>query len=250
MTVIEFETLDSTNQYAREHFKDLDDATLISARTQSAGRGRLGRVWQSPRDVNIYATMVMKHLESGFHAGCIAGLAGIATLREFAPQINFFLKWPNDIYVRDRKIAGILCESAGFTNGKIDGVAAGIGLNINFDPKDLRLLDNPATSLCELTGEQFILKNVVNRLAFWFQEYYIACTRDSGPIFELWKQENRLLGQKLTVIDPKGEVIQGIFCDISDDGAMLLEVNNATISFHCGDVKIDRKLIDWDNIHL
>ncbi len=250
MTVIEFETLDSTNQYARDNFKDLADATMICARTQTAGRGRLGRVWQSPRDVNIYASMVMKDLESGFHAGCIAGLAGIAALREFSPQINFFLKWPNDIYVRDRKIAGILCESAGFTNGKIDGVVAGIGLNINFAPNDLRLLDNPATSLYELTGEKFNLKKVINRLAFWFQEYYIACTKDSGSIFELWKQDNRLLGQKLTVITPKGEVITGIFGNISDDGAMLLEVNNATIAFHCGDVKIDRELIDWDNIHL
>ena len=250
MTVIEFETLDSTNQYAREHFKDLDDATVICARTQTAGRGRLGRVWQSPHDVNIYATMVMKHLESGFHAGCIAGLAGIATLREFAPEINFFLKWPNDIYVRDRKIAGILCESAGFTNGKISGVAAGIGININFAPEDMRRLDNPATSLYELTDRQFNLKKVINRLAFWFEKYYIACTQDSGYIFELWKQDNRLLGQSITVIDPKGQVITGCFRDISDDGAMLLEVNNATIAFHCGDVKIDRGKIDWDKINL
>ena len=110
--------VDSTNTYAREHFDDLPDGTLVVARRQTAGRGRRGRSWLSPPGINFTGSILLKRLEDGFHAGCLLGVAALSLLRELAPELPAYLKWPNDIYVENRKLAGLLSESARIENGR------------------------------------------------------------------------------------------------------------------------------------
>lgn len=105
--ILHFAEIDSTNTYARDHFNDLPDALLVTASFQTAGRGRLGRKWISPPDTNVMATFVMKHVGDAFLATCVASLAVLETLRNAAPGLDFFVKWPNDVYAEDAKIAGI-----------------------------------------------------------------------------------------------------------------------------------------------
>jgi len=233
MTVIEFETLDSTNQYAREHFKDLDDATVICARTQTAGRGRLGRVWQSPHDVNIYATMVMKHLESGFHAGCIAGLAGIATLREFAPEINFFLKWPNDIYWRDRKTGGILLETSLLGN-KWQWTIAGIGININ--QTHFPDLSKKAVSLKQITGKTHDPALLAKELCGCIDQRYRALKKEGfAPLLEAYRERLHKKGEWVR-LKKNNTIGKYLIQSVSEQGDLVVEAGMEYVFAH-GSVK-------------
>jgi BirA family biotin operon repressor/biotin-[acetyl-CoA-carboxylase] ligase len=233
--------IDSTNTYAVKHFDSLTDGTLVAAGAQTAGKGRLGRVWLSPEGVNIYATLVVKTPGMPFLAGAVVGLAGIRLVRQLIPEAGAFFKWPNDIYCGHRKLAGILCDGAGFLNGKLKGVAAGIGININLDREALAQLDQPAVSLAALAGKTFQLPEVLDIFAELTSEVYRLYREDQAELFRLWKKENRLIGHELSFAAPDGSVFRGIFEDVTDTGEMLLLLPDGTRKeLHCGDVRIQR----------
>ena len=127
--IILLDKVDSTNTYARNNFDTLADGSVVFAREQTAGRGRLGRKWVSKRDESITGSAVLKKVSQPFHAGIVTGLAGLELVRECVPQAFSFFKWPNDIYIDDCKIAGILSEGV-LKNGRLDGVVSGIGINV------------------------------------------------------------------------------------------------------------------------
>lgn len=238
--------IDSTNLYAVKHFDDLPDGTLVAAGAQSAGRGRLGRVWVSPEGVNIYATLVAKTPGKPFLTGAVVGLAGIHLVRELLPEVSVFLKWPNDIYIGHRKLAGILCEGAGFEKGVLRGVAAGIGININLPQEALAQLDQPAISLAVVAGKTLPLREVLNRFAEWTEYFYALYREDPVELFGLWKKENRLIGHALSFQTPDGKIFRGTFEDIEDSGEMCMLLPDGTRQiFHCGDVRIQRESLPY-----
>lgn len=248
MGLLILDEVDSTNTYAREHFDELEDGTLIAARSQTAGRGRRGRTWVSPPGTNFTGTVLLKRLNDGFHAGCLLGVATLELLHELAPELPAYLKWPNDIYVEDRKLAGILCESARIENGRITAVAAGIGININLPPETLRAIDQPATSLLAEIKHEFNLDFFSKKLAEILNRYYIIYLNNAGVVIQKWIAANLLAGETLTVVDPRGEEHSGIFRRILEDGSMLFEEDGRSVAFTCGDVKIDRNSVDWDRL--
>ncbi len=233
--------VDSTNIYAVKHFDSLADGTLVAAGAQSAGRGRLGRLWFSPEGVNIYATLVAKTPGKPFLTGAVVGLAGIQLVRELVPGAEVFLKWPNDIYIHHRKLAGILCEGAGFQNGCLRGVAAGIGININLSAEDLDKLDQPAISLAAAAGRTFELREVLDRFAELTEQFYTLYRERAEELFRLWKQENRLIGHSLVFQAPDGSTFRGTFDDITESGEMLMLLPDGSRKiFNCGDVRVQR----------
>ena len=233
--------IDSTNIYAVKHFDSLADGSLVAAGAQTAGKGRMGRVWLSPEGVNVYATLVVKTPGKPFLAGVVVGLAGIRLVRHLVPEAEFFFKWPNDIYCEHRKLAGILCDGAGFVNGQLKGVVAGIGININLNRNALAMLDQPAISLAELAGKTFDLPDVLDTFAELTANVYRLYQEDQTELFRLWKKENRLIGHNLSFAAPDGTVFRGLFEDIMDTGEMLLLLPDGTRKvFHCGDVRIQR----------
>lgn len=239
--------VDSTNTYARDHFDELPDGTMVAARCQTAGRGRRGRVWLSPPGRNIYATFLFKHLADGFHSGCLVGVGALACLREAAPAMNAFLKWPNDLYVRDRKLAGLLCESARIERGRISGAVAGIGINVNLTEEELRRIDQPATSVRVEEKQEFNIENLTKRLAEIVFRYYITYLNSADSLLAEWRSANRLIGRKLSVTDSCGRTHEGIFRAISADGSMIFEEDGQERCFTCGDVRINRDSVDWNH---
>lgn len=140
---IHFETIDSTNTWAKVHVNDFEkkSLTVISADTQTAGRGRFSRVWVSPKG-GIYVTYVffVDTLDQNLgNFPQILALAAFKVLINYIPKVN--LKWPNDIVVKGKKIGGILCEIVENT------IILGIGINIDMSEQDLKKIDKPATSL-------------------------------------------------------------------------------------------------------
>ena len=238
MRILHLQTVDSTNTYALRHFSEVADAVLVSAHEQTAGRGRQGRKWIAPPGRNLTASLAMSRISVGFHAGAVAGLAVLDLVREAVPGCVSYLKWPNDVYVGDAKLAGILCEGM-LAHGKLAGVVAGIGLNVNFSAAEAALIDRRATSLKILAeGRDFSVAVLAERLAFFLERWYINydCSRD--PVLAAWRKENRLIGRVIEVVDPAGNVLSGRFSAIDGDGSMVLATPGGERVFRCGDVRI------------
>lgn len=239
---LHLDSVDSTNTYAKTHFADLADGTLVTADFQTAGRGRLGRKWVAPRGVNLCGSFVMKKTSDAFRATAAVSLAVLDLLREAAPAQDFFIKWPNDVYAGDAKIAGILCEGV-FEGGRIAGVVAGMGINVNLADAELAEIDRAATSLLFLEKRSFDLKKMRFRLAKLLKECYILYSRFPARLFERWKSENRLLGRPIEFDTPEGTRIEGFLTDIQDDGAIRVSVGTENCIFRCGDLRITRKTL-------
>ena len=238
MRVLVLDTVDSTNTYAMRHFDEVADHVLVSAREQTAGRGRLGRKWVAPPGDSLTVSLAMSRVASGFHAGAVAALSVLDLVREAVPSADPYLKWPNDVYCADAKLAGILCEGR-LAGGKLDGVVVGIGVNVNLSPADAARIDQRATGLKILAPESdFSPDHLARRLAFFLERWYIKYDCNCEGVLASWRGENRLIGREITVVEPSGEALFGRFSAIDADGSMVLETASGRRIFRCGDVKI------------
>lgn len=248
MEIRVLDEVDSTNTYVKNHFGELADGDFVRARHQTAGRGRRGRAWTTPPDAAITGTFALKSLRSPFHGGCLAGLAGLELVRKYAPDAVSFLKWPNDIYIEHRKIAGILCEGV-LASGTLLGVASGIGLKVNQSSAAMNRIDQPAASLSAIAGREFCVEKLAEELAKNLNRYYIIYRTYPEEVLRLWRKENLLIGESLELLAPDGSRRRGVFTAIDADGAMLMTSEAGEMwCFHCGDVKIDAAMIDFRNL--
>ena len=237
-------TVDSTNLYASDHFDELTDGALVWAEEQTAGRGRLGRKWISPKGENLYVSWVIKQLrEPLFLAAAAASLAVLETLRETAPGGHgFYLKWPNDIYCGLDKIGGILSE--GVAGKTIRGIIVGMGINVNSPAETLKQTGIRAVSLHTLAGHVFSLKKMILLLAKHIRSCYIMYLNDPDGLFARWKAENLLIGRELDFVLPDGRVIRSPFLDIAEDGGAVILDDGEKRIFSCGDVRIAKDSLD------
>lgn len=169
-TLIEFDTLPSTNEWAKAHLDTFsrEGLTLISAASQTAGRGRFGRTWFSPPHLNLYATFcffIEPEKEDSLALTHVLALC-VAKLLENEGLLPT-LKWPNDILIKGKKIAGILCET--LKHGDKLAIVIGLGLNINMGEKWLGGVDQPATSLLLETQKEWDIGQIKEQLttSFW-----------------------------------------------------------------------------------
>ena len=242
------DSVDSTNTYARSHFDELSDGCVVAAVEQFAGRGRLGRRWESGRGLSVTASAVLKKVAQPFHAGAVVGLAGLELVRECVPREFAFLKWPNDIYIDDCKVSGILSEGV-IASGQLRGVVSGIGINVNNDLRHLRDSGVRAVSLREVSGAPFFVEKLRRELANKIRKYYIMYQFDLARLLAKWREENRLIGETLVLDLPSGASRRGEFCAITESGEMLLrDADGRMFRFDCGDVKIDAALIDFERL--
>ena len=153
--LLHFETLDSTNEEAKRlAAQSVMQPHWILADTQSAGRGRRGRAWQSPKG-NLMTTIYLPGRIETVKAGQLSFVAGLALADTVASLIGpdgaVSIKWPNDVLVGGAKISGILLESGGASDAHLDWVCVGMGLNLAHFPDDTPYL---ATSIAAHTGHR------------------------------------------------------------------------------------------------
>lgn len=239
--IIRFDTLDSTNTYAVDHFEELGDGDLVVAETQTAGRGRLNRKWLSPTG-NLYASFVVKEpFGEPFYATMVSSLSVLAAVRDIAPDVKAEIKWPNDVVIGDRKLCGVLCEGV-IRNGKLCGIVCGIGVNLNLTQEELDRIDQPAISLSVACGEKINLKNFAGKLAIYLNWYYITGNSRPLELYRNWKAKNTITGQTVTLVPPSGEPFAAEILDITEDGRLVARRGDGeTVSFGCGDVKLKKR---------
>lgn len=232
-----FDALDSTNEEAkRQAAAGAPAGTLISARTQQAGRGRRGRSWVSVPG-NLYMSILLRPERSAAASaqlGFASALAvGEAVLPLLPPAVALAYKWPNDVLLDGRKISGILLESQAAGEGRIDWLVLGIGVNIASFPETSEF---PATSLVAVGASAVavgtLLEAVAGRFHFWYERWL-----DHGfaPLRQAWLAWAHGLGQPIRVRLPQGES-EGIFTGLDNEGALLLDIGTARRRITAGEV--------------
>lgn len=248
MSIVTLDTVDSTNTYALKHFDELPDGGIVFARHQTAGRGRLGRKWFARPGESLTMSVVFKRVSEGFHGGIIVSLALLSVIEKAAPSVPVYLKWPNDLYVKNGKLGGLLCEGAHFDGGRATGVVAGVGINLNTDAGQLAETGGKATSLKIETGEEYFLDFFLSEVEKSLKREYITYSNTPQELWSRWCKKNALIGETVAVTTAAGERIEGLFQEILPDGAMRLQCSGGTRRFDCGDVSIDRTGIDWERV--
>ena len=224
MRIDVFDTLDSTNEEAKRRALSGEAGPLwIVARTQSAGRGRRGRSWNS-RPGNLFATGLFK-LDAGPARAAQLSFAAALSVGDVAagavdPDL-VRLKWPNDVLVDGRKVCGILLESGSHPAGGL-WLAVGIGINLAHHPEDA---ERQATDL-SVYGAALTPEAACEHLAQRFDHWRSLWARDGfAPLREAWLARAWGLGERCTArLD--GETVEGVFADLSQDGSLRLDLKD------------------------
>ncbi len=218
--------VDSTNRLALKLAREgAAEGTVVFADCQTRGRGRLKRIWHSPPGRNLYASILLRPAIDPADAARITLVAGVAVaemISIFCPE-GVGLKWPNDVFIRGRKICGILTEMK--TKGKVlDALVVGIGLNVNITGEDFDpVLQKSATSLREETGRIFPREEVAYLLCDSFRKWYrIFLGEGFAPVRERWLSLSEMTGSRVRVLF-QGELQEGVVVGIDHDGALLLD---------------------------
>ena len=238
--IVYFQEIDSTNAKAKELADGgAPEGTVVIAETQLAGRGRRGRSWQSPAEDGIYASVLLRPNLSPSRAPRITLMTAGATAEALLSrvQIDLKIKWPNDIMVTGRKLAGILTEISADMD-VVNYIVVGLGLNVN-TPADKfsRELRGRATSLYIETGEKLSRTGLIRDWLLQFEKYYeMFRENDFSPIMARWQQLSGFIGQKIKV-DVVGQTHVGKVTRIDEDGVLILkDEQGRSIRIFSGDV--------------
>ncbi|MDQ7985278.1 bifunctional biotin--[acetyl-CoA-carboxylase] ligase/biotin operon repressor BirA [Pseudomonas sp. G34] len=233
--------VDSTNAQAMRHLASgAVPPFLVIAEQQTAGRGRRGRSWASPFGENLYYSLVlrvsggMRQLEG---LSLVVGLALLQALRD-AGAADAGLKWPNDLLVGGRKIAGILLELSG-DPADVCHVVIGIGVNINMrvTPQG-EVIDQPWTSLRQVLGEQVDRNVFVAGLNRQLERYLqLHQVQGFAALREQW-EANHLWQGRVVVLAAGAQTIQGRVLGVDDTGALRLQIDGQEKVFSGGELSL------------
>ncbi|EJK2115981.1 biotin--[acetyl-CoA-carboxylase] ligase [Vibrio navarrensis] len=231
--------IDSTNQYLLNRIGELESGHVCLAEYQSQGRGRRGRQWFSPFGANLYMSMYWK-LDAGMAAAMglslVVGIAAVEALESLGIQ-GVKLKWPNDVYYQDKKLAGILVEMSGQAGGAAH-LVIGMGLNILMqESKDS--IDQPWTALNQIDSATPIDRNqlALTLMRSWQQalKEYELC---GMPGFvERWNRLDNFRGRQVKLLMGAREVY-GEVVGIDNQGGVLLSSANGVQSYLGGEISL------------
>jgi BirA family biotin operon repressor/biotin-[acetyl-CoA-carboxylase] ligase len=217
----------STMETAKEAAgRGAQEGTIILAEEQTAGRGRLGRSWLSPRGGISLSIILRPNIKQLPQLIMIASLA-VSRSIEKTCGIKADIKWPNDILIRDRKVCGILVESA-IRGQTVDWAIIGIGLNVNLNPADFPDIAAIATSLSTELGRKVSRLDIITHLLSEIELLYTA-SRRGKPIYKEWRSRLETLGRKVR-IEYEGIFEEGQAEDVDDDGSLLLRRSDGSLA--------------------
>lgn len=230
--IIHFDTIDSTNVKAKQLAQaGAENGTIVISEGQTAGRGRLGRQWTSPKSKGIWLSVILKPDLEPINVANITLLGAAAVFKALSEfGIRAQIKWPNDIILNGKKLCGILTEMSCELN-MINYIVMGIGINVNIQKKDFpeELLDT-ATSVLVEKGEILDRKKLTAALLNNFELLYNKFIKygDIQSSIKLCKENSSVLGKKIKIID-KGNIRTAKAIDIKDNGVLIVEYDDGTM---------------------
>ncbi|MBL1215006.1 MAG: biotin--[acetyl-CoA-carboxylase] ligase [Ignavibacteriae bacterium] len=231
------EECDSTNNFLFNTKDYNHHGTVVLSEYQSKGKGRKDRTWESSKGQNLTLSILLRKDIKSKLLGIInlgASLAVAQTLENLY-QLDVELKWPNDVLIKRKKIAGILLESSS-KGSKIEKLVVGIGINVNqvgFQGKFII----PPTSVKKEFHETISRERLLSELLNNFEEILKICFDNPNKIIEYWKERCDMIGEHIKVVE-NDESKFGIFSNIDDEGYLILKSKDKTERIHFGDVSL------------
>lgn len=211
------------NEARRAAGEGAAEGTIVIAEQQTAGRGRLGRAWLTPRGNIALSLIIRPSLEQLPRLNMVASLAIVYSI-EKVTGLKAEIKWPNDILIGGKKVCGILIESA-LRGGSVDWAIIGIGINIDLAASSLSEL--AATSLTYELGHEVSRLELLKCLLGELERFYLALRRGE-PIHEEWQKRLVTLG-KTVRLESAGVVEEGYAEAVDEDGYLLLRRPNGDL---------------------
>lgn len=218
------------------------NGTIVLAETQTAGRGRSGRAWVSPADVNLYFTLSLYPVEDPRPLAYVAPLAIAEAIEEIATRYNgvlrAMLKWPNDVFLNGKKVAGELIETTQTENGETVALV-GVGINVNLDPDGHPEIRDIATSMKDELGFEVPREEVLAAFCDHFEALWEEAKAGSRAPFAAWKSRLITLGAEVTAHGARDD-LRGRAVDVRDDGALVIETPDGRhVTVEAGDVSLN-----------
>ncbi len=240
-----YKETDSTNTRAKELFRQgAAHGALVVAERQTRGRGRMGRVWESPQGEAIYMTTLLKPAVHPTEASMLTLVMALSLARTFqelyeaeAGQEGIQIKWPNDIVLKKKKITGILTEmSADMDEVHYVIIGTGINMNVTHIPEELQ---EKATSLLLGTGKKLKRSQVIGKAMQYFEQDYekFVTTHDLKLLKDDYEKFLVNKDAEVRVLDPKGEYT-GTARGINEKGELLIEKDGKIITVYAGEVSV------------
>ncbi len=233
--VVYFKKCGSTQDIAEELANQgVEEGLVVLAEELTSGRGRLGRRWVA-KEGGLYFTVVLrpKYIRGLQLLSFVAGVAVAKALRDLL-NVEVRLKWPNDVILNGKKVAGILIEAKAEAD-KVKYVLVGVGVNVNNElPNELR---ESAITLKEFLGKPVnrvpILRAFLINLDTLYKHLKIG---NYDKVIESWKSLNDTLGKHVRAVTVDGEEILGRAVDVDLNGSLIIETNRGRIKLEAGDV--------------
>lgn len=230
--------IDSTNQHVKSRTAELASGYACVAEAQTAGRGRHGRTWVSPYGASIYLSYFWSFAQ-GYQAMAGLSLAIGVAISEALRELGFAdiqLKWPNDIYLNSKKLAGVLIEVEGQVGSACDSII-GIGLNVAL-PSSLEGIDQPFTDLASVADQQVDRNQLVAVLLDQLDHTLQLFEQQGLPAFSSAWQQLDLFRNKPVKLILGDQTVRGMGRGINDSGAFLLEHEGQIKAYHGGEISV------------
>lgn len=239
----------STNVYLKNLAqKGSPEGTVVIADEQTDGLGRLGRQWFSKEGANLLFSVLLRPglpPTQIFVLSMIFALAGIDAVQQMT-GLDAKIKWPNDIYIGEKKLGGILTEVA-VQKGVVQHVVLGMGLNVNWNPSTEQTLMYPTSSIFAEIHQRVSREQLLANILIILEILYNEVMEDLNPaerFYKKWNDKSAILG-KSVVIETGNERVQGEAASIDKDGALtLITADGNKRRFVCGDVSVKMNLAE------
>ncbi|WP_025026797.1 biotin--[acetyl-CoA-carboxylase] ligase [Caldalkalibacillus mannanilyticus] len=236
-----YKEVESTQLIAQKLAREgAPSGTIVIADTQLAGKGRLGRKWYSPPGTGAWLSLILRPeipVPSAPQLTLLAAVAILKGIRKVTP-LEAGIKWPNDVLINGKKVAGILTELSAEAD-QINHVIVGVGINVSQEEKDFpEELQQMATSLEQEQGESIDRNDlIVSVLKEWEELYEMYIQYGFSPIKTLWEAYTVSLGKEIVARTLQGQY-QGLALGITDEGVLLLQDREGVIhKIYSADIK-------------
>lgn len=226
--IIHFQTIDSTNDYAKKIANEEEEGTVIISEEQIKGKGRLGRQWYSKSHEGIWMSVILKPDIMPYKAPFITLIAGASIVKALNDLgVKTSIKWPNDIILNNKKISGILTELSAEIE-RVNHIVLGMGINVKTMEFSQEICDI-ATSLYKedyKVSRVDIVRNILNE----FEKLYIDYVNNNSKeeTLKICRQYSAIIGKDIYILN--GEDKEQVKCiDINEDGNLIVEKQDRTL---------------------
>lgn len=234
-----FKNIDSTSTYLKTNYNNLDNLTFVSTDYQTKGHGRYGRKWFGEDKKDLMFSILIKDKELITKYSCLS-LVSAVVVYETLKQLNIenvSIKWPNDVFVNDKKIAGILLESISNDNG-IECLVIGVGINVNSTKFENNMVNTPTSVSLEI-NKKVSLNDLKTKIYENFIDSLKKINRNDYSYLDIVRGNNYLKDKSVyAIIDNEKVLIEVI--DINDDNSLKVIKDNQIIDLYSGEISFHK----------